>query len=197
VLDRKYFNSKSRKHYRCPCDICSRAKISFSAVRDRLAGLIPGTYMSADVLIMQNIPSREGYRYVLLLWIMLQNCAGCFQSRLVMLPPSWCLYRNLSEKFSHPTTFSSGIFTLTAGPNLLLPTHYFTFSQGHSSDELRHREMGTFSEGEGAVYASAFLSPCCILVVSCGVCSISSKSDSNKDRAGPYESFRMCFWYCS
>jgi hypothetical protein len=36
------------------------------------------------------------------------------------------------------------------------------------------------------VCASAFLSPCCILVVSCGVCSISSKSDSNKDRAGPY-----------
>ena len=68
VLDRKYFNLKNRKNYRCPCDICSRAKmhrVSFPAVRDRMAGLTPGAYMSADVLIMQNIPSREGYRYVL------------------------------------------------------------------------------------------------------------------------------------
>jgi hypothetical protein len=41
-------------------------KISFSAVRDRMVGLVPGAYMSADVLIMQNIPSREGYQqYVL------------------------------------------------------------------------------------------------------------------------------------
>lgn len=26
VLDRKYFNAKHRKSYRCPCDICTRAK---------------------------------------------------------------------------------------------------------------------------------------------------------------------------
>lgn len=67
TLDQKYFNLKNRKSYRCPCDICARAKmhkISFPAVRDRLAGLTPGSYMSADILIMQNIPSREGYRYV-------------------------------------------------------------------------------------------------------------------------------------
>ena len=31
---------------------------------DRLVGLVPCAYMSADVLVMQNIPSREGYRYV-------------------------------------------------------------------------------------------------------------------------------------
>jgi hypothetical protein len=68
TLDRKYFNTKSRKSYRCPCDICARAKAhktSFPAVRDRMEGLVPGAYMSADVLIMQNIPSREGYKYVL------------------------------------------------------------------------------------------------------------------------------------
>ena len=68
VLDRKYFNLKNRKKYRCPCDICNRARmhrVSFPAVRDRMAGLTPGAYMSADVLIMQNIPSREGYRNVL------------------------------------------------------------------------------------------------------------------------------------
>mgnify|MGYP000930924089 FL=1 len=27
VLDRKYFNLKSRKHYRFPCNICARAKM--------------------------------------------------------------------------------------------------------------------------------------------------------------------------
>ena len=70
VLDRKYFNLKSRKQYRCSCDICARAKmhrVLFPAVRDRLVGLLPGSYVSADVLIMQNIPSREGYCYVLFL----------------------------------------------------------------------------------------------------------------------------------
>ena len=39
-------------------------QISFPPVRDRLEGLSPGARMSADVLIMQNIPSREGYQYV-------------------------------------------------------------------------------------------------------------------------------------
>ena len=70
VLDRKYFNLKSRKQYRCSCDICARAKmnrVSFPAVRDRLVGLLPGSYVSADVLIMQNIPSCKGYCYVLFL----------------------------------------------------------------------------------------------------------------------------------
>ena len=41
VLDRKYFNLKSRKQYRCSCDICARAKmhrVSFPAVRYRLVG---------------------------------------------------------------------------------------------------------------------------------------------------------------
>ena len=38
--------------------------ISFPSVRDRLEGLSPGARMPADVLIMQNIPSREGYQYV-------------------------------------------------------------------------------------------------------------------------------------
>ena len=42
-------------------------RVSFPAVRDRLVGLLPGSYVSADVLIMQNIPSREGYYYVLFL----------------------------------------------------------------------------------------------------------------------------------
>ena len=68
TLDRKFFNVKSRRSYRCACDICARAKmhqISFPPVRDRLEGLPPGARMSADVLlIMQNIPSREGCQYV-------------------------------------------------------------------------------------------------------------------------------------
>ena len=73
VLDRKYFNLKSRKQYRCSCDICARAKmlrVFFPAVRDRLVGLLPGSYVSADVLITQNIPSREGYCYICSLSIM-------------------------------------------------------------------------------------------------------------------------------
>jgi hypothetical protein len=67
VLDRKHFTTKGRKGYKCPCDVCARAKmhrISFPSVRDRLVGLSPGDYMSADILIMNNIPSREGYKYV-------------------------------------------------------------------------------------------------------------------------------------
>jgi hypothetical protein len=40
-------------------------KLSFPTVRDRMVGSVPGAYMSADVLIMQNIPSREGYQHVL------------------------------------------------------------------------------------------------------------------------------------
>ena len=46
ALDRKYFNLKNRKGYRCPCDICARAKAhktSFPAVRDRMEGLVPGS----------------------------------------------------------------------------------------------------------------------------------------------------------
>ena len=35
-------------------------------VRDRLVGLAHGSYVSADVLIMQIIPSRDGYCYALL-----------------------------------------------------------------------------------------------------------------------------------
>ena len=61
--DRKFFNVKNRRSYRCACDICARAKmhqIAFPPVRDRLEGLSPGARMSAGVLIMQNIPSREG-----------------------------------------------------------------------------------------------------------------------------------------
>ena len=67
TLDCKCVNVKSRKSYRCVWDIWARAKmhqISFPPVRDRLEGLSPGARKSADVLIMQNIPFREGYQYV-------------------------------------------------------------------------------------------------------------------------------------
>ena len=45
----------------CPSQYASDL---FPPVRDRLEGISPGARMSADVLIMQNIPSREGYQYV-------------------------------------------------------------------------------------------------------------------------------------
>ena len=50
TLDRKFFNVKSRKSYRCACDICARAKIS-DPVRGLLEGLSSGARMSADVLL--------------------------------------------------------------------------------------------------------------------------------------------------
>ena len=68
-LDSKLFNVKDRKSsYRCVCDICAQAKmhqISFPPMRNRLEGLLsPGVRMSADMLIIQNIPSRKGYQCV-------------------------------------------------------------------------------------------------------------------------------------
>ena len=39
-------------------------QISFPPERDRMEGLSPGARISADVLIMQNMPSFEGYQYV-------------------------------------------------------------------------------------------------------------------------------------
>ena len=65
-------------------------KISFPAVRARLVGLVPSAYMSADVLVVQNIPSREGYRYVLV------RCVGSI------------LYRHGAPQDAYPgdTSFS-------------------------------------------------------------------------------------------
>ena len=67
TLDCKFFNVKNRRSYRCACDICARAKNAsdfFSPCAQSAGGLYPGARMSANVLIMQNIPSREGYQYV-------------------------------------------------------------------------------------------------------------------------------------
>jgi hypothetical protein len=52
------------------CDICGRSKIarrSFPRRPDRLANLRPGSRVSADVIIILNTTSLEGYNYVLLL----------------------------------------------------------------------------------------------------------------------------------
>ena len=117
VLDRKYFNLKNRKNYRCPCDICSRAKmhrVSFPAVRDRMAGLTPGAYMSADVLIMQNIPSREGYRYVLFIVDHASKMSWVFPLKTRESGPT---SRFLLGKLFRLTTFHSGISTRMAALN--------------------------------------------------------------------------------
>ena len=48
--------------------MCVCAKItqySFPDVRDRMKGLRPVNVVSADILIMLNISSREGYRYII------------------------------------------------------------------------------------------------------------------------------------
>ena len=68
TLDRKFFNVKSRKSYRCACDICARARmhqISFSPVRDR-----PEDYLLVRVCLLMSLSCRtshpaRGYQYVL------------------------------------------------------------------------------------------------------------------------------------
>jgi transposase InsO family protein len=68
-LPRSCFTKKGRTKFKCLCDICARAKIariSFPRVCDCwLTGVSVGDYVSADILVMLNIPSREGYRYAL------------------------------------------------------------------------------------------------------------------------------------
>jgi hypothetical protein len=70
VLPRRHFGSKAKQKYKGLCDICGRSKIarrSFPRRPDRLANLRPGSRVSADVIIMLNTTSLEGYKYVLLL----------------------------------------------------------------------------------------------------------------------------------
>jgi hypothetical protein len=70
VLPRRHFGSKSKQKYKGLCDICGRSKIarrSFPRRPDRLTDLRPGSRVSADVIIMLNTTSLEGYKYVLLL----------------------------------------------------------------------------------------------------------------------------------
>ena len=70
--------------------LCACAKmhqISFSAVRDCLEGLFSAR-VSSDVLIMQIIPSHEGYHYVFFIvdhatemcCVLRQRCIGSFIS---------------------------------------------------------------------------------------------------------------------
>ena len=68
-LDWKHFGTRS-KIKRVLCDTCAKAKISrtsFPRSRERMADLGPGSRVGADILIMLNTPSREGYKYVLIL----------------------------------------------------------------------------------------------------------------------------------
>jgi hypothetical protein len=70
VLPRRHFGSKAKQKYKGLCDICGRSKIarrSFPRRPDRLTDLRPGSRVSADVIIMLNTTSLEGYKYVLLL----------------------------------------------------------------------------------------------------------------------------------
>ena len=67
-LDRKYFGTRS-KIKRVLCDTCAKAKISrtaFPRSREQMADLRPGSRV-ADILIMLNTPSCEGFKYVLIL----------------------------------------------------------------------------------------------------------------------------------
>jgi hypothetical protein len=130
VLDCKYFNSKSRKHCRCPCDICSRAKmhkISFPAVRDRLAGLIPGAYMSADVLIMQNIPSREGYRYVLFIVDHASKLCWVFPLKTRDAAPILVFIQKFAREILPSYNIQLRHFHFDGGAELVASTHLLSF----------------------------------------------------------------------
>ena len=62
TLDCKYFNLKSRTRYRYPSDVCARVKmhrISLPTICNRLVGLSPGLYVSAEVFIILNIPFHD------------------------------------------------------------------------------------------------------------------------------------------
>jgi hypothetical protein len=78
------------------------ASCFFPGGEESYGWLTPGAYMSADVLFMQNIPSREGYRYVLF---------------IVDQVLSWHTSRFLLGKLFRLTTFHSGIFTRMAALN--------------------------------------------------------------------------------
>jgi hypothetical protein len=70
VLPRRHFGSKAKQKYKGLYDICGRSKIarrSFPRRPDCLANLRPGSRVSADVIIILNTTSLEGYKYVLLL----------------------------------------------------------------------------------------------------------------------------------
>jgi hypothetical protein len=134
TLDRKYFSSKGRKSYRCACDICAKSKmhkISFPAVRDRLKGLSPGDYMSSDILIFNNIPSREGYLYVFFI-------VDHASKRNWVFPMT---SRHSKGVLDHLTTFLSEV----------LPTHGIILRHWHSDGgaELIAKDVLSFLHKKG------------------------------------------------
>lgn len=78
TVDWKNFYIKNRKNCWYPCNISAHTRmnrVTFVAVQERLVGLSPGSYMSMDVLIMQNNPYRKRYRYVFSLLTTPLRCA--------------------------------------------------------------------------------------------------------------------------
>ena len=60
------------------CDVCVQANItrhSFNKL-DKIRGKLLGDYISCDIAVFKNCPSRGGYLYVVNFWTMLPNSAG-------------------------------------------------------------------------------------------------------------------------
>ena len=60
------------------CDICARGKITRQSFKKlhKVRGKLLGDYISCDIAVFRNCPSREGYVYVIQFPTMLQNIAG-------------------------------------------------------------------------------------------------------------------------
>ena len=58
---------KFRQDDKHVCDICARAKISRQSFKKnhKVRGKLLGDYISCDIAVFKNCPSREGYLYVI------------------------------------------------------------------------------------------------------------------------------------
>ena len=68
----KHSSQRAKRQFKGVCDICTKAKMQLASFprsqnHDRQLDLQPGMRIGMDVLIMLNTPSRERYRYVLIL----------------------------------------------------------------------------------------------------------------------------------
>ena len=135
TLDRKFFNVKSRKSYRCACDICARAKmhqISFP-----LCAIGWRDYPLVRVCMLMSLSCRTSLlvrvtsMYSLLL-IMPRRCVECILSRQES--------RSINI-LAHPTTFVNEVL-----PSLNIRLRHF-YSDGGA--ELVAAEVLTFLHKSG------------------------------------------------
>jgi hypothetical protein len=114
-------------------------------------------------------------------------------SKMYISEDSWCWsYSGVPENFVREilplSIFTLCIFIrmeerslLPKAPSLFFirAEHHFPLSAWYSSDEFSHGTIAPLPQREGDVYdAPSVLIACCVLVVSCRVCTISPQSNS-------------------